>query len=250
MVRTPCTYRAILAALATTVALSLSTSGASGGTITSGSRDYHRFVPSGWTSGPSRKPSNARTLSTNRKTQTTANKALRASLSGSVWFDENADGLFIANLKDSAIHGALLLLYNMKDLKRPIATTYTNQKGVYEFGGLLAGKYALALRYPSSPGGVNSLGQVITPAGTPAPTGNGLSLAAKDMFIDITLAAGSKGRNYTFGELTCPVSKREFINTPEPSAVVLLASGATLGIVTWVCRRRRRSRFGRTARQR
>jgi len=158
-----------------------------------------------------------------------------ASLSGFVWYDPDRDGVFDGG--DSPIHDAHIQLFNMNDLDHPVATVLTESSGIYQFAGLAAGAYALALAYPTSPGGQDLVGTLVDPQGSPVTSGAGTLIAGKDMVVDILLGAGTKGQGYDFAEVVVPISKRYFVTTPEPGPTVLLACGALGGGLAWLLRR-------------
>ncbi len=168
-------------------------------------------------------------------TGTGANAAASASLSGFVWYDPDLDGVFDGG--DSPIHDAHMQLFNMNDLAHPVATVLTDSSGIYQFAGLAAGAYAVALAYPTSPGGQNFVGTLVDLHDTIVPSGAGTLAAGKDMIVDILLGAGYKGRGYNFAEVVVPISKRFFVTTPEPGSMVLLAGAALGGGLAWLLRR-------------
>jgi hypothetical protein len=159
-----------------------------------------------------------------------------ASLSGLVWFDADRDGNYAA--PDSPIKGAKMMLFRMSDLDHPLALVTTTPDGKYLFKDILPGTYALALGYPSSPDGHDSVGTLLDQNGNSVTTGTGTLLAAKDMIVDIALGKSYQGKNYDFGEPICPISKRDFVTTPEPGTLALLATGGIGGGLVWVVRRR------------
>lgn len=154
------------------------------------------------------------------------------SLSGTVRYDGNSDGLYFGP-QDSPIIGATVWLYRMDNLASAVAMASTDWTGAYHFLELPADSYAIALGYPRSPHGLNSLGQVFDSLGTPT-AGSGTMLAVEDRFINLVLPAGGFGTGYDFGETVAPLSKRQFFTSPPPPPPPPIEAPEAGGLLTWL----------------
>jgi len=233
-------HRRVLLVVTALASLLLANPDLIAGTVSFGNNDYWGLSgSSGWRRSPPQwsSPSAPTTGPDAGTTGTGSNAAAGAgaSLSGFVWYDPDRDGVF--DDRDSPIHDAHMLLYEMNDLDHPVATVYTDSNGIYQFAGLAAGSYALALGYPTSPGGQDFVGKLLDQQDAPVSSGAGTLVAEKDMVVNIVLGAGYKGQSYDFAEVVCPISKRYFVTTPEPGAMVLLAGAALGGALAWFLRR-------------
>ena len=211
------------------------------GTVSFGNNDYWSLSGvSGWRrSAPQWSTPSAPTLGSGTGATGTGSNAaagIGASLSGFVWYDPDRDGVFDGG--DLPIHDAHMQLFNMNDLDHAVATVLTDSGGIYQFAGLAAGAYALALAYPTSPGGQDFVGTLVDPQGVPVTSGAGSLVADMDMVVDILLGAGYQGLGYNFAEVVVPISKRYFVTTPEPGSMVLVAGAVLGGALAWLLRRR------------
>jgi hypothetical protein len=112
----------------------------------------------------------------------------RSSLSGRVFHDANANGVFDDG--EAGIAGALVTLNGVNDLgQNVVLVATTNFDGTYSFGNLRAGIYALL---EDQPLGFEDGNDTIGTQG---------GQVANDRFFDIFLAEGVDGRENNFGEL-------------------------------------------------
>lgn len=114
---------------------------------------------------------------------------LPASLSGTVWHDQNNDG--VRDSGEGTIANVTIQLFDENgDL---VAEDITDSNGRYAFDNLMPGTYKVTEIQPSSyVDGKDSLGTV---------RGVNVGDIANDMFSSITLAGGDQGINYDFGEI-------------------------------------------------
>ncbi len=112
-----------------------------------------------------------------------------AELSGTVWHDQNNDGVRDAN--EDTIGNVKIQLFDAQgDL---VAETVTDSNGRYAFKNLMPGTYKVNEIQPDTfVDGKDSLGSI---------KGLRVGDVANDMFSSITLAGGDKGVNYDFGEI-------------------------------------------------
>ena len=154
------------------------------------------------------------------------------SLSGYVFFDENANGAI--NVTDWAILDAEIQLTNQNS--GDTWKTYTNADGYYIFDGLAPGTYSISMVTTTVNPGLGILGQLYDSDGSLLPDAG---KTTADGFSDIVLDGGDFGINYAFCESEYPVgciSKRLLISggpkhtVPEPAMFALLAiAGLVLG---------------------
>ena len=112
-----------------------------------------------------------------------------AGLSGTVWHDQNNDG--VRDAGEDTIANVRIQLFNDKgDL---IAEEVTDSNGRYSFDNLMPGTYKVTEIQPASyVDGKDSLGTV---------SGVSVGDVTNDMFSSITLGGGERGVNYDFGEI-------------------------------------------------
>ena len=128
-----------------------------------------------------------------------------ASLSGLVFFDRDASGTNTAG--DPAINGAKVVLSGTDDLGNAVNVTAFTAGGAYSFTNLRPGTYSLAETQPAGYlDGAETLGSA---GGTP---GN-------DIFTGVTLAPGTAGGGYAFGELGPNITGSVFIDNNRDGAV-------------------------------
>lgn len=161
------------------------------------------------------------------------------SLSGYVFFDENANGAM--NVTDWAILDAEVQLANQNT--GDTWKAYTNADGYYIFDGLAPGTYSISLLTTTVNPGLHILGQLYDSNGSLLPDAGNITA---DGFSDIVLDGGDFGINYAFCESEYPVgciSKRLLISggpnhtVPEPATFALLAIA---GLVLGICSLRRK----------
>jgi uncharacterized repeat protein (TIGR01451 family) len=112
-----------------------------------------------------------------------------ASISGTVFQDFNLDGVF--NGPDSGITGATVTLTGTDDLGGAVTlVTATNPAGLYSFGNLRPGTYAVT---ETQPAGFADGADTVGSAG-------GVN-AANDLISGIVIGSGSSGTGYTFAEV-------------------------------------------------
>jgi hypothetical protein len=140
-------------------------------------------------------------------------------ISGYVYYDANADGK--PETTDWALYQSEVSLTNV--ITGASTDVYTNLDGSYEFTGLAAGTYTIAMVTPVTSPGAANLGALYDASGDPIAfeglDENGHSVAAAgtasvNKISDLTLGAGYEAEWYSFGELVYPIaliSKREFI---------------------------------------
>jgi fimbrial isopeptide formation D2 family protein/uncharacterized repeat protein (TIGR01451 family) len=112
-----------------------------------------------------------------------------ATISGLVFQDFNLDGAF--NGPDSGLVGVTVTLNGIDDLGGSVnLVTTTDPSGVYSFGTLRPGTYAVSEAQPAPYGdGLDTVGSA------------GGFLAANDLIGGITIGSGSNGTGYTFAEI-------------------------------------------------
>jgi hypothetical protein len=137
------------------------------------------------------------------------------SLSGSVYFDANYNG--VRDESDWAIRDAVISLTAASTNTVLIATTDKN--GEYSFTSLTADDYTITLLTVSSAPGVTNEGFLTDANGADVFTGTGVAVGQS--IANIQLKDGYKGVAYDFGQYTYPtslVSKRMLLNQdPGPS---------------------------------
>jgi hypothetical protein len=116
-----------------------------------------------------------------------------ASLSGSVYVDNNVNG--VRDASEAGIANVTIILTGTDSQGHAVSlTTTTDEAGNYSFTGLLPGTYQL---FEVQPGGVDDGADTVgTVNGVPRG-----SLVANDTIGGITLAAGENGVHYDFGEI-------------------------------------------------
>lgn len=111
-----------------------------------------------------------------------------SSISGSVYVDENNDGVFDAT--EAGIPSVSLALTGTDDLGQPVSQlATTNATGFYQFTDLRPGTYQIVEQQPT--GYLDGKDTVGTPGGT----------TTDDQFASILLPMGYAGQNNNFGEL-------------------------------------------------
>lgn len=112
---------------------------------------------------------------------------LPGSLAGSVYADQNANG--VRDSGENGIAGVTIALTGTDDLGPVSLTTSTGSGGSYSFGNLRPGTYALAETQPQGYlDGAEALGSL---GGT----------KGSDQFSGVPLKVGESGVNYDFGEI-------------------------------------------------
>ncbi len=126
-----------------------------------------------------------------------------SSLSGHVYLDRDNNGLQAAD--EPGIPDVKLALSGFDFLQNAIQRqTTTNADGLYKFGNLLPGTYAVTETQPSPyRDGKDTVGTGAT--NNPTATDNG--------FSNIQLARGQQAVNFNFGELRPAFSKRDLISS-------------------------------------
>ena len=79
--------------------------------------------------------------------------ALNNRINGTIWYDENGDG--VKDATESVVSGYTVSLYDAADLNTPLKTTTTSSAGNYSFASLEDGDYIVGVA-PGYPGTVNS----------------------------------------------------------------------------------------------
>jgi hypothetical protein len=117
------------------------------------------------------------------------------SLSGTVYFDQNQNGVFDAG--DSGIAGVTVTLTGTNSLNQTVnLTTRTDANGFYSFLGLLPGTYTIVEIAPSV-----FQGNQLVPGTETLGTLGGTPFAPLNDFGGIVLHAGGKGTGYNFGNV-------------------------------------------------
>ncbi|MCS6975506.1 MAG: carboxypeptidase regulatory-like domain-containing protein [Gemmatales bacterium] len=194
--------------------------------------DYviHQFTPSGYLDGrdsrdgvvlPNSVGSDtiAVTLRDRNLVNNNFGELLPASLSGSVYVDDNNNG--VRESSEAGIGGVTITLTGTDDVGRSVTLTVaTGSDGSYRFENLRPGTYTITQTQPSGYlDGKDSLGSL---GGT----------NSNDRFQNITVRMGQNGINYNFGELR-PASLSGFVyvdadNDGVKSASELGITGVTL----------------------
>jgi hypothetical protein len=175
-----------------------------------------------------------------------------SSLSGTVYFDENFNG--VRDSGDWAIRDAIISLTSASSPTVLIATTDCN--GEYTFTNLAVDDYTITLLTVSSAPGVTNEGYLTDADGADVFTGTGVAVGQS--IANIQLKDGYTGVAYDFGQYTFPtnlISKRTLLNqdpgtshtpdappppippVPEPGTLTLLVVAGLC--VTGIARRRR-----------
>lgn len=118
-------------------------------------------------------------------------EAAPAQISGYVYHDRNDDGR--RDDGEEAIPGATIELVN--DSGQVIATTQTNNQGLYRFAGLQPGNYSIRQIQPT--GFLDGLDA----AGTIDGVVVGAAVNPGDLITSVAIRQGQTGINYNFGEL-------------------------------------------------
>ena len=125
----------------------------------------------------------------------------QASITGSVWLDENNNGIKEVG-EDNGVANVKVTLSGTLDI-----VTQTDVNGDYEFDNLTAGTYTVTETHP-----------VIWGDGTEQ-LGNAGGVAGNDVFSNITLTNAQQGSGYNFGELTASLSGKVYRDTNDDGIV-------------------------------
>lgn len=158
-----------------------------------------------------------------------------ASLSGVVYYDENADG--VRDTTDWAISDATVSLVSMSS-GDTLASVITSKKGEYSFIELAADTYTVTLTTPSKEPGDAVVGAVLDANDKVVSVGTN-GTPGDSTITSIVLADGESAVDYDFPQLVYPnnlISKRLLLNVspgvyhtdpptpiPEPGMLSLLA---------------------------
>lgn len=197
--------------------------------------------------GFSRSLASASSPSTTTSSLSNTSTTSGASLTGTVYYDVDGDGV-----RDSSDWAIRFASVSLTLVDSDVTYSYTTSKnGEYTFANLAAGTYMLTLLTASDAGGITSAGTIDGVADTSA-------ITSASSISNITLTVSATGVNYDFAQYAYPSSlvtaqllmgsdsglqNTTAISTttvPEPGTLALLAvAGLSLAGTAW--RRRQRS---------
>jgi hypothetical protein len=162
------------------------------------------------------------------------------SLAGKVWFDADGNGK-LGGGGENVVAGARVSLYRLYDYYTLVARACTDSSGAYSFSSLPTGAYGVSIWYPSDPT-AGTIGTITTASGAAVTTGLGSWYPDYSVLAGIVLRDGYRAKGYNLATQTQVVSLRNFTNSyvvPEPSSLLLIASGLAAAAVAFRRRLRR-----------